>query len=57
MGIGIAASLVGVIIALLSYARIAIDGDPLFVRDFHVFRGNLLLIIYFWLFSLNIFTF
>ena len=56
-GVGIAGSIVVVIIDLLSYAQIAIDADPLFVRDFHVFRGNLLLIIYIWLFSLNVFTF
>ena len=57
MGVGLAVSIVVVIIALLSYAGIAIDSDPLFVRDFHVFRGNLLLIIYIWMFSLNVFTF
>lgn len=57
MGVGIAASIVGVIIALLAYAQISIDADPMFVRDFHVYRGNLLIIIYLWMFALNIYTF
>lgn len=57
IGAGITASIVAVIIAIITYANISIDDDPYFVRDFHVFRGNLLLIIYLWLFAFSFYAF
>ena len=57
MGVGTAFSIIGIMIGLLAFQRIVIDTDLYFVRDFPVFRGLGLLLVYLWLFALDIYTF
>jgi hypothetical protein len=57
MGIGIGLSIIGLIIALQALALPSLTADPVFNRDFPVWRGISYFIIYMWVLAINVYMF
>lgn len=57
VGIGIGVSIIGLVIALQQLNLPNLDSDPIFSRDFPVWRGIGFFLIYMWVLALNVFMF